>query len=70
MAWSLRNLRDKITLRAISKGAVYGFQYLAAKRLGERLNQAMDREFGKDRSDVVQKELAAWLESVAKELRT
>lgn len=69
MAWSLRSLRDRFYAWVVVKGITYAFERLAAAQLGLKLGQALDDRFGKDRTDVVQKELAAWLERVARELR-
>ena len=69
MAW-LQTLRNRFYAWAISRAVIYGFQELASAKLGEKLNRVMDDQWGADRSNVMQKEVAAWLRQVAKELET
>lgn len=60
--------KSKFQTWLLSKAVVWAFQSLTAHHVGQKLNQAMDQQFGKERSDVVQNELAKWLHQVAQEL--
>ena len=63
-------LRGRLEAAIIAKAVALAFNRLKAQRLGAKLNAEMDRRFGRDRSDAVQKELAGWLRQVADELST
>lgn len=67
MTW-WRSLQRQFKAWVFTRAVLFGAQELVKLQLGTRLNEAMDKKFGKARADVVQRELATWLRSIAQEL--
>ncbi len=61
-------VKRKIVIWVVCQAIMAGYKKVTAAHLGSKLNEMMDKKFGKDLSDPAQKDIAALLRLWADEL--